>query len=206
MAESTSEINSTIEIPSEINSIEESGAEQQPVQPVNNQNANQKKVTWKDSIRNLFSFGRNNESDTRDGPDANSTAGWRQNNSIMISEGINNKKTLANGLMDFAFLTANANQLHNAVVSSESQERTASIVLISISILFQITVGFLLIFGSYIQSKLDSATNSELQGDADQQPNIQAKLFWINLINHATIGLVFLVAVINIFIASFTHS
>jgi hypothetical protein len=37
MAESTSEINSTIEIPSEINSIEESAAEQQPVQPVNNQ-------------------------------------------------------------------------------------------------------------------------------------------------------------------------
>ncbi len=71
---------------------------------------------------------------------------------------------------------------------------------------WQITVGFLLIFGSYIQSKLDSATNSELQGDADQQPNIQAQLFWINLINHATIGLVFLVAVINIFIASFTHS
>jgi hypothetical protein len=72
---------------------------------------------------------------------------------------------------------------------------------------WQITVGFLLIFGSYIQSKLNSATNSELQGGDDhEQPNIQAKLFWINLINHATIGLVFLVAVINIFIASFTHS
>ncbi len=56
----------------------------------------------------------------------------------MISEGINKKKTLANGLMDFAFMTANANQLRNAVVSDESEERTASIVLISISILFQV--------------------------------------------------------------------
>jgi hypothetical protein len=56
----------------------------------------------------------------------------------MISEGMNNKKTLANGLMDFAFLTANANQLRNVVVSNESKERTTSIVLISISILFQV--------------------------------------------------------------------
>jgi hypothetical protein len=56
----------------------------------------------------------------------------------IISDGFNNKKTLANGLMDFAFLTANANQLRNAVISSESKERTTSIVLISISILFQV--------------------------------------------------------------------
>jgi hypothetical protein len=40
--------------------------------------------------------------------------------------------------MDFAFLTANANQLRNVVVSNESKERTTSIVLISISILFQV--------------------------------------------------------------------
>jgi hypothetical protein len=57
---------------------------------------------------------------------------------MLISEGMNNKKTLANGLMDFAFLTANANQLRNVVVSGESKERTTSIVLISISILFQV--------------------------------------------------------------------
>jgi hypothetical protein len=37
MAESNGEIYSTVEIPFELNSIEESGAEQQPVQPVDNQ-------------------------------------------------------------------------------------------------------------------------------------------------------------------------
>jgi hypothetical protein len=57
----------------------------------------------------------------------------------MNLDGINEKKTIANGLMDFAFLTANANQLHNAVNSSnKSGERTTSIVLISISIFIQV--------------------------------------------------------------------
>ena len=56
----------------------------------------------------------------------------------MIVAGINNKKTVANGLMDFVFLTANANQLRNAVNSAESDEQTASIALISLSISFQV--------------------------------------------------------------------
>jgi hypothetical protein len=57
----------------------------------------------------------------------------------IISDGFNNKKTLANGLMDFAFLTANANQLHYALASRYlGVDRVISIVLISTSIFLQV--------------------------------------------------------------------
>lgn len=57
----------------------------------------------------------------------------------IISDGFNNKKTLANGLMDFAFLTANANQLHYALASRNlGVDRVISIVLISTSIFLQV--------------------------------------------------------------------
>lgn len=60
-------------------------------------------------------------------------------NELVFANGFNNKKTLANGLMDFAFLTANANQLHYALAAKYlDKEATISIVLISISISFQV--------------------------------------------------------------------
>jgi hypothetical protein len=58
----------------------------------------------------------------------------------IISDGFNNKKTLANGLMDFAFLTANANQLHYALAARATLDvdRIVSIALISSSIFLQV--------------------------------------------------------------------
>ena len=69
--------------------------------------------------------------------------------------------------------------------------------------LLQIIVGILLIFSSYIQSKLINPTNNE---GGDQKPKFKTKLFRINLINLATIGFVFLVAVMKIFITSWSLS
>jgi hypothetical protein len=66
----------------------------------------------------------------------------------IISDGFNNKKTLANGLMDFAFLTANANQLHYALTARATLDvdRIVSIALISSSISLQvISIQFLTI-------------------------------------------------------------
>ena len=57
----------------------------------------------------------------------------------IITDGFNNKKTLANGLMDFAFLTANANQLYYALASPYlGVDRIISIALISSSIFLQV--------------------------------------------------------------------
>ena len=57
----------------------------------------------------------------------------------IITDGFNNKKTLANGLMDFAFLTANANQLYYALASRYlGVDRIISIALISSSIFLQV--------------------------------------------------------------------
>ncbi len=55
-----------------------------------------------------------------------------------MSSGIFLKKTAANGLMDFAFLTANANQLAQTLSWRASDNQSLIIVLISISIVLQV--------------------------------------------------------------------
>lgn len=87
-------------------------------------------------------------------PTGQQAAGNRNNGQeveLMSSGVFNNKKTLANGLMDFAFLTANANQLHYAIASNnqttspnpatreDSGDKTVTIILISISIGLQVS-------------------------------------------------------------------
>ncbi|EFX82686.1 hypothetical protein DAPPUDRAFT_241014 [Daphnia pulex] len=124
----------------------------------------------------------------------------------IISDGFNNKKTLANGLMDFAFLTANANQLHYALTArAYDVDRIVSIVLISSSILLQIVAGVLLISGSYIQAKPIPINRNTT--DPNSKASLAAYLQWraraLNLIDHWTIALVFMIAIINIFIAAF---
>lgn len=58
-----------------------------------------------------------------------------QENEIFLG-GIHKKKTLANGLLDFAFLTANVNQLHSNIVSKNGN--VSVIVLIAVSIFLQV--------------------------------------------------------------------
>ncbi|XP_046456631.1 uncharacterized protein LOC124203813 isoform X2 [Daphnia pulex] len=124
----------------------------------------------------------------------------------IISDGFNNKKTLANGLMDFAFLTANANQLHYALSARAYDiDRIVSIALISSSIFLQIVAGVLLISGSYIQAKPIPINRNTT--DPNSKASLAAYLQWraraLNLIDHWTIALVFMIAIINIFIAAF---
>lgn len=59
---------------------------------------------------------------------------------VLFSSGsnINMKKTAANGLMDFAFLTANANQLNQATHWPASSTQALIISLISLSIALQV--------------------------------------------------------------------
>ncbi|KAI9559176.1 hypothetical protein GHT06_015965 [Daphnia sinensis] len=168
-----------------------------------------RKSNWTDWFRNLFSSSRRrnleqeSSTDSIDGPNApNNLAGQHSDYSV-LSGVFNNKKMLANGLVDFAFLTANTNQLHNAVNSTytEGPERLISIVLISISMTLQLATGVLLIIGSYIQSKSTPVKEEEQSSPANVAA--QRRIHWLNKIDHLTLGLVFFIAIINVFIAAF---
>ncbi|KAF6201498.1 hypothetical protein GE061_003889 [Apolygus lucorum] len=97
------------------------------------------------------------------------------------------KKTVAQGMMDIALITANANQLRYLIeFQSNSPTFYVTLVLIIVSIVLQLTVGIFLIFkGRY-----------DLKG--------QEKLEAANTINNFVVVGVFLVTVINVFIASFS--
>uniref|UniRef100_A0A8D0E2N7 Ninjurin 1 n=1 Tax=Salvator merianae TaxID=96440 RepID=A0A8D0E2N7_SALMN len=115
---------------------------------------------------------------------------WLQTNGV-INGAINinhyaNKKSAAESMLDIALLMANASQL-KAVMEQGStfQFYVPLIVLISLSLIFQIVVGVLLIF--LVKYDLNN-------------PAKHAKL---NFLNNITTGLVFIIVVINIFITAF---
>uniref|UniRef100_A0A0K8THX9 Ninjurin-1 n=2 Tax=Lygus hesperus TaxID=30085 RepID=A0A0K8THX9_LYGHE len=97
------------------------------------------------------------------------------------------KKTVAQGMMDIALITANANQLRYLIeFQSTAPTFYVTLVLIIVSIALQLTVGIFLIFkGRY-----------DLKG--------QEKLEAANTINNFVVVGVFLITVINVFIASFS--
>ena len=74
--------------------------------------------------------------------------GGRQQNQInkppeqqvdLSSDSFINKKMVAQGLMDFAFLSANASQLRYVLVTNEADSyRMANLVMITLSITFQV--------------------------------------------------------------------
>ncbi|XP_054275702.1 ninjurin-A-like [Macrosteles quadrilineatus] len=97
------------------------------------------------------------------------------------------KKTVAQGMMDIALLTANANQLRFVLeYSSNSKTYYLVIVLISISLILQVAVGVSLIFKG----------RCDLKGDS--------KLEKANQINNYVVVGVFLITIINVFIAAFS--
>ncbi|CAH1366403.1 ninjurin-B-like [Tenebrio molitor] len=97
------------------------------------------------------------------------------------------KKTVAQGMMDIALITANANQLRYIIeFNSHSSTYYLNLFLIVISLILQIGVGVSLIF----KGRLD------LRG---QSKDKTAK----KINNYVVIG-IFLVTIINVFIASFT--
>ncbi|XP_050540964.1 ninjurin-B-like isoform X2 [Daktulosphaira vitifoliae] len=101
----------------------------------------------------------------------------------------NTKKTMAQGLMDIALLTANANQLR--YILEFRNERSANFVilllLIACSLILQVMVGVMLIF----------------KGRMDYNGITYNKINAAQLNNYVVLG-VFLITIINIFIAAFT--
>uniref|UniRef100_A0A1I8MTM2 Ninjurin n=1 Tax=Musca domestica TaxID=7370 RepID=A0A1I8MTM2_MUSDO len=96
------------------------------------------------------------------------------------------KKTLAQGMMDLALLSANANQLRYVL---ESYDRHPyyypSLVFISLSIIFQIAVGV----GLILNSKYNIKNEREICR--------------ANKINNYTVIGIFIVTVVNVFISAF---
>ncbi|XP_044266479.1 ninjurin-A-like [Tribolium madens] len=96
------------------------------------------------------------------------------------------KKTLAQGMMDLALFSANANQLRYVLESfNRHPYYYPSIVLISFSLIFQVAVGIGLIWNSRYNVKDDK------------------QICIANRINNFTIIGIFLVTVINVFISAF---
>uniref|UniRef100_A0A0K8SCV1 Ninjurin-1 n=1 Tax=Lygus hesperus TaxID=30085 RepID=A0A0K8SCV1_LYGHE len=99
------------------------------------------------------------------------------------------KKTVAQGMMDIALITANANQLRYLI---EFQRNATTfyltLTLIIISIALQIMVGILLVFKGRVEK--------------GQQKDLDTA----HSINSLVVVLVLLVTVINVFIASFSIS
>ncbi|XP_046401086.1 ninjurin-A-like [Ischnura elegans] len=99
------------------------------------------------------------------------------------------KKTVAQGMMDIALLTANANQLRYILeYSRDSPTFYLNVLLIIISLILQVAVGVSLIF----KARFDLAG--------------QAKNDYANRLNNYVVVGVFLVTIINVFVAAFSIS
>ncbi|XP_078065763.1 ninjurin-1-like [Mustelus asterias] len=97
-----------------------------------------------------------------------------------------NKKSAAESMLDVALLMANASQLKAVVDQGSSfSYYVPLIILISISLIFQIIVGILLIF--IVKYDLND-------------PRKQSKL---DILNNITTGLIFIIVIVNIFITAF---
>lgn len=95
------------------------------------------------------------------------------------------KKTLAQGMMDLALLSANANQFRYVLQSSSHPYFMVSLSMIGTSLFLQVMVGIGLIWNSTYNVKKDTHTLA-----ADK-------------INNFTIIGIFLVTILNVFITSF---
>lgn len=97
------------------------------------------------------------------------------------------KKNLAEGLMDIALLSANANQLRYVMqfFDKEDISHIVCIVLIAISIVLQVVVGV----GLCLNSRCD-VTRTEGAKEAD-------------MINDWTVAGVFLITIVNVFVAAY---
>ncbi|KAK9888818.1 hypothetical protein WA026_001041 [Henosepilachna vigintioctopunctata] len=96
------------------------------------------------------------------------------------------KKTLAQGMMDLALFSANANQLRYVLDSYERHPYYyPSVIFISLSLLLQVAIGVLLIWNATYNVK-------------DEKEVCRA-----NKINNYTVIGIFLVTVVNVFVSAF---
>ncbi|XP_076241540.1 ninjurin-A [Calliopsis andreniformis] len=97
------------------------------------------------------------------------------------------KKTVAQGMMDVALITANANQLRYLIeYQRNSPTFFVTLSLIIVSLLLQIAVGISLVFKGRFDIK-------------GQSKSVQAR----KINNYVVVG-VFLITIINVFIAAFS--
>ncbi|XP_051874461.1 ninjurin-1 isoform X2 [Pristis pectinata] len=109
----------------------------------------------------------------------------RENQSINFNH-YANKKSAAESMLDVALLMANASQLKAVVDQGSSfSYYVPLIILIGMSLVFQVIVGILLIF--IVKYDLND-------------PRKQGKL---DILNNITTGLVFIIVIVNIFITAF---
>ncbi|XP_050432894.1 ninjurin-B-like [Adelges cooleyi] len=111
--------------------------------------------------------------------------------SKMSNANYDTKKTMAQGMMDIALLTANANQLRYVLELRKDKSTNIVILLtlIACSLVLQVIVGVMLIFKGRLHCS--GVENTKMTRD--------------QLNNHVVLG-VFLITVINIFISAFTTS
>ncbi|CAG9855754.1 unnamed protein product [Phyllotreta striolata] len=147
------------------------------------------------------------EKDVDESADVDENDGRRRKRSLLVDEGeaghdveagvdheikktgnsLASKKSVAQGMMDIALITANANQLRYMVeYNQHSSTFYVNIILISISLILQLAMGIILIYKTWLY----------MQGKSKQP---EAKRLNI----YVTAG-VFVITIINVFIASFT--
>ncbi|KFV08535.1 Ninjurin-2, partial [Pterocles gutturalis] len=96
------------------------------------------------------------------------------------------KKSVAESMLDMALFMANVTQLKAVVEQGTSfQYYTTLIVLISISLFFQVVIGILLIISARLNLN-----------DVEKQPSL-------DILNNIATALVFVTVIINIFITAF---
>ncbi|XP_059491265.1 ninjurin-1 isoform X3 [Neocloeon triangulifer] len=96
------------------------------------------------------------------------------------------KKTLAQGMLDIALLTANASQLKYILqVGKQHEFYTLMVTLISVSIVLQILVGVLFVV----------LGNLNINKEKDQRK--------ADVINNITTGIIFVISLVNVIISGF---
>ncbi|XP_063420745.1 ninjurin-1-like [Mytilus trossulus] len=96
------------------------------------------------------------------------------------------KKTLAKGLLDISLLMANASQLKAMLNAGSNVDYFwVVVVLISLSLILQLTVGGMLLVLGSMETK---------------SPEVKRH---VNGLNNAAVGLICVITVVNIFIAAF---
>ncbi|KAK6175677.1 hypothetical protein SNE40_014079 [Patella caerulea] len=98
------------------------------------------------------------------------------------------RKTVSEGLLDFALLMANASQLKALLdVKPESRDNLfiPMLTMIGLSVVMQVTVGVLLLILGSREAKTEDGANRK------------------NAINNAVTGLILFITVVNVFVAAF---
>nr|XP_046253368.1 ninjurin-1-like isoform X2 [Scatophagus argus] len=120
------------------------------------------------------------------GAEASHPDAWPSSQALLNMNHYANKKSAAESMLDVALLMANASQLKAVLEQGpNSSFYTPIIILISISLCLQVTVGILLIF--IVRWNLNDAQKHRR----------------LNFMENLSTGLIFMIVVVNVFITAF---